>query len=290
MEQKIVTEFIKSKMADGLAQTTIDSYCYALKDFWQYCVRNRIEHVDSHDIENYFIFLHGKKYSQATLRDKYAVLHAFFNYAVKAGYYSQSPVKVKKPKVNGIARCFTEDEICKILHYFSTRNSFVEIRDYTIICLLLGTGMRRSELLSITDIGNNSIVVIGKGNKQRSVPISGTLKQVLAIYIRERNKIAVCKNLIVTRDGNALTKNGLRAIFTKISHKTGIGGSRFSSHTFRHTYATMSLQNGMDIGTLSGILGHSDISTTSIYLHYNNDNAIQQNNICNPLNNFKIFL
>ena len=289
MEQKIITEFIKSKMADGLAQATIDSYCYAMKDFWKYCVRNRIEHVDSHDIESYFIFLHGKKYSQSTLRDKYAVLHAFFNYAVKAGYYSKSPINVKKPKVSNIARCFTEEEICKILQYFSTRNSFIEIRNYTIICILLGTGIRRNELLSITDINSNSIIITGKGSKQRIVPISAMLKHVIAKYIVERNKIAVCRNLIVTRDGMPLTKDGLRAVFSKISRDTGIGGKRFSSHTFRHTYATISLQNGMDIGTLSGILGHSNISTTAIYLHYNNDNARKQNNECNPLNNFRIF-
>lgn len=289
MEQKIITEFIRSKMADGLAQATIDSYCYAMKDFWQYCVRNRIEHVDSHDIENYFIFLHGKKYSQATLRDKYAVLHAFFNYAVKAGYYSKLPINVKKPKVSNIARCFTEEEICKILQYFSVRNSFIEIRNYTIICILLGTGIRRNELLSITDIDKNSIIITGKGSKQRIVPISAMLKHVIAKYIVERNRIAVCRNLIVTRDGMPLTKDGLRAVFAKISRETGIGGKRFSSHTFRHTYATISLQNGMDIGTLSGILGHSNISTTAIYLHYNNDNARKQNNECNPLNNFRIF-
>ena len=118
------------------------------------------------------------------------------------------------------------------------------------------------------------------------MPISDALKTILKRYIAERDKIAICPYLIINRDGGKLTKNGLRAIFTRLSKNTGIAGKRFSAHTWRHTFATQMLQAGCDIVTLQQILGHSDISTTAIYLHWNNTTNYEINNKVNPLNKF----
>lgn len=279
--------FITQKIADGLSKNTIDSYCFALKDYYQWLQRNNINNVTPDDVRDYFVYLRGKKYSIATLRDKFAVINAFYNYCVKFGYLTENPVKIKKPKLpKQQARVFTENEIYTILKYFNNIDTFIKLRDYTIISILLGTGIRRSELLDITDVNGDYIVVYGKGNKQRLVPISDALKTILKRYIIERDKIAICPYLIINRDGGRLTKNGLRAIFTRLSKNTGIGGKRFSSHTWRHTFATQMLQAGCDIVTLQQILGHSDISTTAIYLHWNNTTNYEINNKINPLNKF----
>ena len=279
--------FITQKIADGLSKNTIDSYCFVLKDYYQWLQRNKINNVTPDDIRDYFVYLRSKKYSIATLRDKFAVINAFYNYCVKFGYLTENPVKIKKPKLpKQQARVFTENEIYIILKYFNTIDSFVKLRDYTIISILLGTGIRRSELLDITDVNGDYIVVYGKGNKQRLVPISDALKTILKRYIAERDKIAICPYLIINRDGGKLTKNGLRAIFTRLSKNTGIAGKRFSAHTWRHTFATQMLQAGCDIVTLQQILGHSDISTTAIYLHWNNTTNYEINNKINPLNKF----
>ena len=279
--------FITQKIADGLSKNTIDSYCFALKDYYQWLQRNKISNVTPDDVRDYFVYLRGKKYSIATLRDKFAVINAFYNYCVKFGYLTENPVKIKKPKLpKQQARVFTENEIYIILKYFNNIDTFIKLRDYTIISILLGTGIRRSELLDITDVNGDYIVVYGKGNKQRLVPISDALKTILKRYIIERDKIAICPYLIINRDGGRLTKNGLRAIFTRLSKNTGIGGKRFSSHTWRHTFATQMLQAGCDIVTLQQILGHSDISTTAIYLHWNNTTNYEINNKINPLNKF----
>ena len=284
-----IKNFIQHCVAVGLAQTTIDSYCYALKDYWQYLMRNKVEVVTDAVIENYFIYLRGKKYSPTTIRDKYSVLHAYYEYCVKQGYYTKSPVQIKKPKANQQIRVFTDDEILKMMQYFKNRETFTQIRDYTIICILLSTGIRRSELLGITNISDNAFIVVGKGNKQRVVPISNTLKTVLKEYLPIRNKIACCPNLIITKTGTPLTKNGLRAVFTRLSNACGIDGRRFC-HSFRHYYATKSLASGMDLQTLSHILGHSNISTTALYLHYSDVTAQKINDRTNPLNIFlKIF-
>lgn len=279
--------FITQKIADGLSKNTIDSYCFALKDYYQWLQRNNINNVTPDDVRDYFVYLRGKKYSIATLRDKFAVINAFYNYCVKFGYLTENPVKIKKPKLpKQQARVFTENEIYIILKYFNNIDTFIKLRDYTIISILLGTGIRRSELLDITDVNGDYIVVYGKGNKQRLVPISDALKTILKRYIVERDKIAICPYLIINRDGGKLTKNGLRAIFTRLSKNTGIAGKRFSAHTWRHTFATQMLQAGCDIVTLQQILGHSDISTTAIYLHWSNTTNFEINNKINPLNKF----
>ena len=284
----IMKKFITHKIAEGLATATIDSYCYALRDFWQYISRNKIKLVDSYVVENYFLYLRGKHYTQATLRDKYSVLHAFFNYCVMNHYMQENPLKIKKPKVIEKARCFTDEEISAIMASFADRHSFCSVRDYAVICILLSTGIRRSELLNIKGIQGNSFVVTAKG-KQRFVPISSSLKAVLKEYIPIRNEIACCPFLIVGRHGRQLTKDGLRAIFTRLSAKTGIGGKRFSPHSFRHYFATASLRNGIDLASLQRILGHSNIQTTAIYLNWTDETTASANEKTNPLNAFKIF-
>lgn len=282
--------FIQHCVAAGLANTTINSYCFALKDYWQWLNRNKVSVVDKHIIETYFVYLRGKQYAAATIRDKYAVLHRFYAWCTKEGYYKENPVQIPKPKVSGRARCFTDEEVLKILTFYKDKSSFTCLRDYTIMCLLFSTGMRRAELLSITQVQRDFITVTGKGGKTRCVPVSATLRQVLDKYIVERNKRAVCPNLIVTNRGTKMTTNGLRAVFTRLARGTGITGKRFSPHTMRHTFATTFLQNGGDIGTLQQILGHSDISTTAVYLHWNDETTKKINDKVNPLNNFRFFL
>ena len=284
-------EFIMQKTADNLSQNTIDSYCYCLRDYLQYLIKNRINTTVSESvIRDYFIYLRSKQYSDATMRDKYSILHVYYNYCVRHNYYANNPVTIKKPKCNKLARVFTDDELQKIFSYYNNKETFTHLRDYTIICILLATGIRRNELLNITDINNNFINVLGKGNKARCVPVSASLRQVLNKYIVERNKRAVCPFLIINKSGQKLTPGGLRAIFTRLSHNTGIHGKRFSAHTFRHTYATQMIRNNADLVTIQQILGHSDISTTAIYTHYNDSTIFNVNDRCNPLNSFKKLL
>lgn len=284
----IMNKFIRHKIASGLATATIDSYCFALRDFWQWLFRNKIKNIDSSVIEDYFIYLRGKRYSQTTLRDKYAVLHCFFNFCMANGFMQENPLKIKKPVIKEKARCFSDEEITKIMASFSDRHTFCQIRDYAVICILLATGIRRNELLNIQGIQGNSFVVKGKG-KERFVPISTSLKAVLKEYIAARNAIACCPFLIVGRHGRQLTKDGMRAIFTRLSTKTGIGGKRFSAHTFRHYFATASLRNGIDLASLQKILGHSNIQTTELYLNWTDETTAAANEKSNPLNAFKIF-
>ena len=285
------TEFIKAKTADGLSNATIESYCYALKDYYQWLTKNSITEATSDDVADYMIYLRGRNYSASTLRDKWTVLYAYYNWCVKNNLRRENPVQTKKPPLpKEKARCFTDDEVAKILKYYSDRDSFTKLRDYTIVCILLSTGIRRAELLSITTVQGDFFILKGKGNKTRCVPISSSLRAVLKPYIQAREKVALCPYFIVSRNGTRLTRDGLRAVFTRLSRGTGITGRRFSPHSLRHYYATQSLKNGMDLATLQRILGHSDISTTALYLNWDDSTAQAVNERTNPLNMFKIII
>lgn len=284
--KELMTRFIRSRTADGLAESTLAGYCYALRDYLQWQASSGTD-----DIEDYMLYLRTQGYSIATLRDKYAVLHAFYLYLLKRGHIQKMPIFPKKPSLSGeTARCFTDNEVYKMLSFFSGKTDFCAIRDNMIVSLLLGTGLRREELLSITAIEGDYIPIVGKGNRFRRVPISPALKRLLRAYLPLRNERAACPYLIITRDGTQLTKAGLRAVFTRLSRATGIGGRRFSPHTFRHTYATNYLKNGGDIGSLQRILGHSSISTTQLYLNFTDLRCKEQNDRFCPLDSFKIFL
>lgn len=287
-------QFIQFKTASGLSRATIDSYTFALRDYMHFISAIKEyakDYANDSAVVDYFASIAKKGYAQATLRDKYIAIKCYYQWAHDT-YGLQMPIMPKKPPLpKNKARCFTDEEISTILNYLNKRKSesFTGLRDYTIVCMLLGTGIRRAELLGITHINKYYITVCGKGKKIRQVPIAAALRSVLNTYVIERNKIAVCDKLIVTQDGRPMTVNGLRAVFTRLSKNTCIGGRRFSAHTFRHTYATSFLKNNGDLASLQQILGHADIATTSVYLHWNDETAKMANEKANPLNNFKIF-
>jgi integrase/recombinase XerD len=148
-------------------------------------------------------------------------------------------------------------------------------RDYTIILLLLDTGIRVAELCSLTldniylDIREEAFIkVTGKGRKEREVGISFDVAQTLWKYVH-RFRQPINKNekrLLISRYGLPLTANGVEQLVRKVAKRAGISGARFSPHTFRHTFSIMFLKNGGNIYKLSLLLGHSSVVVTENYL------------------------
>lgn len=139
-------------------------------------------------------------------------------------------------------------------------------RIYTFVLLVLDTGLRLSEALSLTkdavDMDNLVIKVKGKGNKQRLVPFSVECRRVLFRYMARQDTALVFS----TGTGVGLTKRNTGRDMKELGRKLGITGVRFSPHTLRHTFAVTFLRNGGDVYMLSRILGHSNITTTTVYL------------------------
>ena len=239
-----------------------------------------------------------KKYSPVTVTDRFIALKAFINYLASSGYLIVSPITgIKKPKIPKVhARTFTNKEIQLLLNAFPDREDFIQYRNHVIMCILFGTGMRKAELLGLTVLDIHLdiciISVIGKGNKEREIPISPVLKRVLKRYLSLREMY--CKStvynssfLIITKAGNKLSVSGLDEIFRRLKNELDIPKGRLSPHTFRHSFAKAWLLNNGSLILLQQILGHEDIATTRIYVDYTSAEIRVQNDRFNPLDNSK---
>lgn len=285
--------------AENLSQKTIRNYGDLLMSFYKYVKKydiDNIEEVKPHDIINYMEYSLSR-YSDITAKNRYTAVKAFYNFLIKEEYISFSPVsKIKKPKVGKkIIYSFTDEEVKEILSHYDT-NDFIALRNHMIMVILFSTGVRISELLTISiydiDLNENFILITGKGNKQRMIPISNLLNKKLVTYLRRRQEyVKTTKynsyNLIINKDGGALTKSGINTIFRKLKASKKKWSTRVSPHTFRHTFAKKFLMNGGNLFSLQKILGHEDISITRIYVDLDDTDILNQNNRYNPLDNLR---
>ena len=292
-------EFFYQKCnANNLAFQTLQYYKFALENFNKFLEKVHITDIENVNTLNVYDYLTEikEKYSPATYKGRFVAIKAFFNYCERAEIIPVNPIKrMPLPKISRkIIYSFNKNEIQEILAMFD-KSKFIELRNYTIICLLFGTGIRKSELLGLT-VGDlqafdNTIKVYGKGNKERYIPISDNLQRLLKRYINRRNKYINDngKNnlpaLFITKDCRSLAVGGVNTLFNKIKNSKPVWSTRVSAHTWRHTFAKMFLLNGGDLFTLQKILGHEDISTTRIYLDLNNEELKVQNEKFNPLDN-----
>ena len=183
---------------------------------------------------------------------------------------------------------FTLPKRDKKLPIILSQEEMIEILDGIIVCdaissrnrcmveLLYATGMRISELLNLTlkdlNIKMGFIKVIGKGNKERMIPIGSYVGEILEQYINDYRAEFNIKNdslLFFNKHGQRLSREEFYSILQTIVNSTSIT-KKVSPHTFRHTFATHLLENGADLRSIQELLGHSDISTTTIYTHISN--------------------
>jgi site-specific recombinase XerD len=157
---------------------------------------------------------------------------------------------------------------------------YLRYRNHAIFSLFMFAGLRKSELLKLklsdVDIENLTIFVNqGKGNKDRVVPMSFTLAQTLKRYLEERKRLKkTCSEFFASLNRNlGFTNTGLRNLIAQMRAASGI---KFSAHKLRHTFATLMLEGGCDIYSLSKMMGHSDIKTTTIYLSASADHLRSQ--------------
>ena len=147
-------------------------------------------------------------------------------------------------------------------------------RDYAILMLFLNCGIRRSELvgLNVTDVYEDRIRVIGKGNKERFVYFGTPCRKAIDSYLVERNKKILSDNraLFGSRNGNRISVEAVHRLVKKALLQAGLDPEQFSAHKLRHTAATMMLSGGVDVKTVQEVLGHENLNTTQIYTHIEN--------------------
>lgn len=234
----------------------------------------------------------NRKWEPATFRTHFFSLKVFFDWCKKQNYIKENPmIEIELPKLEKkLPKRLTKQEATRILEVSKNikyKFKFQRYRNYAVFSTFIFTGLRKSELLNLrfTDIDVENMTVFvrqGKGSKDRIVPFSQTLREIYLEYLKERDKIkSNCTHFFVSmNDDKPFNASGLRKIKRRIQKVSKI---KFNIHALRHTFATLMLEGGCDIFSLSRMMGHSDIKTTTIYLAATTEH-LREEAVKHPLN------
>lgn len=230
------------------------------------------------DVSNFIITLQKSGYKSTSINRTISTLRSFYTYLEKEKIISSNPFNlISNLKTDKrLPNYFKYNEYLEMINTLS--DSPLDIRNRLILELLLATGMRVSELSNIKmdtiDFNNNEIKVHGKGNKERIVFYGSYAKDALDNYLYNSRNILLNGTesvfLLVNNNGTPLTSRGIRLIIENIVKKASIH-SKITPHTFRHTFATMLLNEGCNIKSVQELLGHASLNTTGIYTHLTNE-------------------
>ena len=202
---------------------------------------------------------------------KLSAIKSFYKYlTMRTKQLEENPVAdLEYPKLRkSLPKYLTLEQSSALLQAVSGPN---EKRDYAILMIFLNCGIRRSELvgLNLTDVYEDRLRVVGKGNKERFVYFGSACRKAIDAYLPERNKKVLTDNraLFGSRDGNRISVTAVHRLVKKALLQAGLDATQFSAHKLRHTAATMMLSGGVDVKTVQEVLGHENLNTTQIYTH-----------------------
>ncbi len=287
--QQSIDEFIfHCEYEKNLSLKTLKAYKIDLKQFLSHeNIENlSIQEVDKNILKFYIKHLFECSFKEKTIKRKLATLKAFFNYLefdeqIVVNPFRKIRVSIKEPK--RLPQTLNMREIKKLLVYIYKAKNTIDIgkysykaivRDILILELLFATGMRVSEIsnLKLLDIDMKSYIikVIGKGDKERSIHICDSeIKTILKEYLKLFNHSEDKKEfLFINRLGQHISEQSIRFMVKKYQKKAGLE-KHITPHMFRHTFATMLLEEGVDIRYIQHLLGHASIATTQIYTQVN---------------------
>ncbi|MBQ8651281.1 MAG: tyrosine recombinase [Alphaproteobacteria bacterium] len=260
----------------GLSLPTIEAYRNDLKKFFEFCPD--ILSTKKSDINNYIEYLRNIKIKQTSLMRNVTSLRQFFLFLHEENIINENPlhdIKIKA-KNRPLPKVLSEDEVIQLLEYFEHN---IDTRLKAMLHILYGAGLRVSELVTLTtdsiivdeDQQKFVLLVRGKGNKERIVPLNKIALIAIKDYLKNRN----AKNSIYlfpshSKSGH-ITRQGFAKLLKEIADFVNIPRDKISPHVIRHAFATHLLARGADILSIQKMLGHKDISTTQIYTHVSNE-------------------
>lgn len=267
----------------SLSENTVNSYCSDVDKFFEYWANlgdvSNIRSVDSENIKGFISQEMEKGLSKRSQARLVSSLKAFFKFLVNESIIELDPcVLIDSPKIKPyLPEVLSQDEVVRIIESVDLSQPEGH-RNRAILETLYSCGLRVSELVNLkySDIffDQEFLRIIGKGNKQRLVPLGRPAADAIRIYLQTRSLLPVKKgsedNVFLNRRGGRITREMVFLIVKKSAAEAGVD-KIISPHTFRHSFATHLVENGADLRAVQEMLGHESILTTEIYTHVNSE-------------------
>jgi len=275
---------------------TIISYRKDLEDFAKFLLDTEsienLQKADKKMVRNFIIHLNNQKLSKRSINRKISTLKSFYNFLLRISEIKTSPLEgISMLKFYAEKQIpFSEEEMKHLL--LILEEAQVELLDKLIIEVLYQTGMRRAELCNLplenVNFSRNEIVIIGKGNKERIVPISPDLSNVLKIYYLEHRKptAEAERYFFVSSKGKKITEKFVYLMVTSYLSQVSLKEKK-SPHILRHSFATHVLNGGAEISKVKKIMGHASLASTQVYTNANIEQLKKVFRVAHPRGNKK---
>jgi len=261
----------------GYAANTLVAYERDLKQFREFVQASGLTQwsaLRSDVLEGFVTSLQDRGYSTATVGRKVAAARSFLHFLFAEGVIASELTDwLRQPKVSKrLPHTLTREAVQRLLDAASVEETPLALRDRALLEILYATGMRASEMLSLrvgnVDLANGTVLCMGKGGKERLIPLYPAARDCVRRYIEEGRPFLLRetaeKTLFLNNLGNALTRQGLWFLVQHYAQAAGLEEA-VTPHTLRHTFATHLLDGGADLREVQQFLGHANITTTQIY-------------------------
>jgi len=297
MNSKLIDDYYKYlKNERSYSEHTILNYINDIKEFVDFLKANSFPDFlnISTNIPRYFLAYLNQKYAPRSVARKLSSLRGFYNFLLREEKVDKNVfLDTANPKIEKrLPKLVYDEEIEKMFEAIDTTTAIGK-RDYALLEILYGTGLRVSEFTSLrlqdVDFYNQMFIVKGKGSKERYVPFHDGIKIALLDYLifardelAKRNKNKVSDKLFLNFKGGPLTPRGVRVILNELNSKA-MNNSNISPHMLRHSFATSLLDNGADLRSVQELLGHANLSTTQIYTHVSKERLKEEYDKYHPM-------
>ena len=284
---ELIREFLFDCKVRELSDLTVKNYEKQLQKFRHFVRENfqviQFEELKPIHVKEYISSLQDRGCKPAYINDLLKAVKCLCAYAQREGYSEVVLTKrirnVKQPKV--LIHTFSTKEISLMIKYFNG-NDYMSVRNKMILMVFFDTGIRLAELtnMKMDQIQDSYFIIYGKGRKERVVPKNPAVGKFLYKYLKTREKFFMGRHfeeeyVFLSKNGRQLTNEGVRVFMREAAAAVGVNPNvRVSPHTCRHTFAHQQLKNGLDLYSLSRLLGHESVAITQRYLESIEDTQI----------------
>jgi len=283
-----ISTFLEAQAAElGAATNTLLAYGRDLKDFAAWLARDKSRFADAtqENIERYLIACDAQGLSKATRARRLSAIKQLYRFGFDEGWRTDNPaLQIKGPgRAQRLPKTLDIPEVDRLLDAARVvgRSAADKVRNTCLMELLYATGMRVSELVALPVSAARGdprmLLVLGKGGKERMVPLSPPAREALATWLKEwdqqqnlaREKGAPTSRFLFPSRGKSghLTRHRFYLLIKELAVSGGVAPDKVTPHTLRHAFATHLLANGADLRVIQTLLGHADVATTEIYTH-----------------------